>query len=206
MATWAIVPVKPLKRAKGRLSEVFTADEREDLGRNLLIHTLEILGQLTELERTLVISRDSSALQVARAHAAYTITEKRKQRLNGALARATDMAHAFNAQAVLVLATDLPLVSVEDVRALLRAAPGGDPAVVKAPDRNRKSTNALLVRPPGLLKYQFGRDSVTAHLAQARRMGADVSLLERRGLQLDLDRPEDIAKLRPELSGRILPN
>ncbi len=82
MATWAIVTVKLLKRAKRRFSGVLTNDEREVLGRNLLIHTLEVFSQLTELERTLVISRDPSALQVARAHAAYTITETRKQRLN----------------------------------------------------------------------------------------------------------------------------
>ncbi len=97
-------------------------------------------------------------------------------------------------------------MSVEDVRALLRAALGGDPAVVVAPDRKRENTIALLVRPPGLLKFQFGHDSVAAHMTQAQQRGANVFILERRGLQLDLDGPEDIAKLRLELSGRILPN
>ena len=54
MTLWAIVPVKPLRRGKSRLSGILTEDERADLNRTLLQHTLETLTNLKEVEEVLV--------------------------------------------------------------------------------------------------------------------------------------------------------
>ena len=68
MTLWAIVPVKPLRHGKSRLAGVLTPDERTDLNRRLLDHTLATLSAIPEIEHVLVVSRDQSALALARSH------------------------------------------------------------------------------------------------------------------------------------------
>ena len=64
MTIWAIVPVKPIQRAKSRLAKVLSRDERATLSRQLLKNTLDTLSEVTQVERTLVISRDSEVLSM----------------------------------------------------------------------------------------------------------------------------------------------
>jgi 2-phospho-L-lactate guanylyltransferase len=79
-----------------------------------------------------------------------------------------------------------------------------EPAVVIAPDRHQTGTNALFVRPPGLIDYAFGRDSFQLHRAWAERAGARVRVLKSTAIELDLDVPEDWtlyhAQRRPAIS------
>ncbi len=70
MTLWAIVPVKPLRRGKSRLASVLTQDERTDLNQRLLVHTVDTLRSLPEIEHVLVVSRDPAALALARNHGA----------------------------------------------------------------------------------------------------------------------------------------
>ena len=65
MALWAIVPVKPLRHGKSRLAEVLSQDERADLNQRLLVHTLDTLGIIPEIDQVLVVSRDPAALALA---------------------------------------------------------------------------------------------------------------------------------------------
>jgi 2-phospho-L-lactate guanylyltransferase len=62
MTLWAIVPVKPLRRGKSRLADVLTPDERADLNRRLLTHTLDTLTAIPEIEHVLVPSRKTGRL------------------------------------------------------------------------------------------------------------------------------------------------
>ncbi len=70
MTIWAVVPVKPLRRGKSRLAAILTQDEREDLNRRMLVHSLETLKKVPEIEQVLVVSRDPGALALARDYGA----------------------------------------------------------------------------------------------------------------------------------------
>jgi 2-phospho-L-lactate guanylyltransferase len=195
MTYWAIVPVKPLRRAKSRLAGVLTDEERASLSQHLLQHTLEVLGKIPEIERTLVVSRDSHALALARKHGARTLAERGTPELNQALARATMVAKEYGAAGVLVLPADLPLLKIEDVQTLIEAS-RNPPVVVLVPDRRGEGTNALLVRPSGLIEYDFGPDSFQRHQEQAKALGARIEIRSIPSLGLDLDLPEDLEYLR----------
>lgn len=197
MTVWAIVPVKPLRRAKSRLSDVLSRDEREELSKRLLIQTLEVLDQVTGIDKTLVVSRDSQALSLARGFGARTVTERGRPRLNTALVRATLVASGYGVAGVLVLPSDLPLISKEAVEKLIFLA-GNPPVAVIAPDRRGSGTNALLVSPPDLIEYEFGVDSFERHVALAEEAGARVEICDLPSLRLDLDDPEDLELLRRE--------
>jgi len=119
MTTWAIVPVKPLRRAKSRLSSVLGAEERLELSREMLNRVLEALAKVPEIERTLLVSRDSEAMALARHHGARTLSERPPIDLNQALQQATRAAVGSGASAVLVVPADLPLVTADDLRELV---------------------------------------------------------------------------------------
>jgi len=191
MALWAIVPVKPLRRGKSRLSGVLSPEERNDLNRRLLTHTLETLNAIPEIEQVLVISRDQAALSLAREHGARTVLENGAPELNVALARATIVVKNYATRGLLIVPADLPLISPEDVNAMLYIAVD-PPVVVLAPDHRRQGTNALLVCPVGLIEYDFGPGSFQRHCERALQAGARLEILELPSLALDMDMPEDL--------------
>lgn len=195
MTLWAIVPVKPLRRGKSRLAGALSEDERTELNRTLLQHTLQTLSELKELEEVLVISRDPQALTIARNYGARTVREDGQPELNTALKRATVIAQVYATRGVLVLPADLPLISRIDVLTLIERA-GEPPVVVIAPDRHEKGTNALLISPSGLIEYDFGENSFQRHCEMVRKAGARLEVVNLPSLGLDLDVPEDLELIR----------
>jgi 2-phospho-L-lactate guanylyltransferase len=195
MTLWAIVPVKPLRRGKSRLAGTLSEDERTELNRFLLQNTLKTFADLKEVEEVLVISRDPQALAIARQHGARTVREDGQPELNTALKRATVIAQVYATRGVLILPADLPLVTRDDVLALIERA-GDPPAVVIAPDRHGTGTNALLISPAGLIEYDFGQNSFQRHCQRALEAGARLEIVNLPTLGLDLDLPEDLELVR----------
>jgi len=204
MTLWAIVPVKPLRRGKSRLAGALSEDERTELNRTLLQHTLKTLSDIKELEEVLVISRDPAALTIARNYGARTVREDGQPELNTALKRATVVAQVYATRGVLILPADLPLISHEDVLALIERA-AEPPVVVIAPDRHEKGTNALLISPSGLIEYDFGENSFQRHCARVKAAGARLEIVNLPSLALDLDLPEDLELVRKLELTKIAP-
>ena len=191
MTLWAIVPVKPLRRGKSRLSGVLSLEARTALNHYLLSNTLEILATIPEIEYSLVVSRDPEALTIAREYGARTVQEQGSPQLNVALTRATMVALSHSVQGVLIVPADLPLLTADDVREVVNRAEN-PPVVVITPDRHHRGTNALLISPPGLIRYEYGQDSYQKHCQQAERVGARLEICERGSVALDIDFPEDL--------------
>jgi 2-phospho-L-lactate guanylyltransferase len=195
MTIWAIVPVKPLRRGKSRLSGSLTEDERATLNKFLLQRTLRTLSELKEVEQVLVVSRDAAALTLAREIGARTVLEDGAPALNTALRRATVVAQVYASRGVLVIPADLPLLRTSDVQVLLGQAKD-PPVVVIAPDRRKRGTNALLLAPANLIEYDFGGDSFRRHCDRAKQAGARLEVVDLPTLGLDLDLPEDLELIR----------
>jgi 2-phospho-L-lactate guanylyltransferase len=198
MTLWAIVPVKPLRRGKSRLAEVLSEEERLDLNSKLLVHTVDTLREIPEIEQVLVVSRDQAALSLARSHGARTVQENGAPELNIALTRATIVAKQYATRGILIIPSDLPMISKEDVRAMLEKV-NDPPVVVVAPDRKREGTNALLVCPAGLIDYDYGPESFKRHCDRALAVGARLEICELPSLALDMDVPEDLELVSNEL-------
>ena len=195
MGLWAIIPVKPLRRGRSRLSSVLSEDERALLNFTLLGSTLKTLSEVPEIDQILVVSRDPAALALARDYQARTVQEDGQPGLNTALQRATVVAQLYSAQEILVLPADLPLISRKDIQRIVNV--GGNPPVVAiAPDRCNNGTNALYMNPAGIIRYQFGENSFSKHMDEARAKGIRVEVCEFSSLSLDLDSPEDLDLLK----------
>lgn len=194
MSMWAIVPVKPLRNGKSRLSGVLSDEARIELNISLLGHTLEVLSQVDEIDNILVVSRDQTVLSIAHEMGAVTIMEDGTAQLNPALQMATNVANLNNPQSVLILPADLPLLQPVDVK-YINSKAVNPPVVVIAPDRHRSGTNALLLRPLGLIEYSFGPDSFQKHCEKALAAEARVEICKIPSVELDLDLPEDLELL-----------
>ena len=198
MALWAIIPVKPLRRGKSRLAKVISADKRADLNQYLLEHTIQVLNSIDEIEHILVISRDKEALALARELGARTVQEYGNPDLNTALSRAVEVAKSYETCGILIIPADLPRLAAEDIKAIL-AHRNDPPVVVIAPDRKKQGTNALLVCPPGLIDFKYGKGSFDKHSQQALDAGVRLEICNLSSLELDLDEPEDLALMEGEL-------
>jgi 2-phospho-L-lactate guanylyltransferase len=195
MTLWAIVPVKPLKRGKSRLAGVLGEDERTLLNFNMLSATLKTLAKVEEIDQVLVVSRDPSALALARDYNAKTVQEDGHPSLNLALKRAALAAKAYNADGIIILPADLPLLSPDDIKTFIELGKG-TPIVVIAPDRRKEGTNALLMRPASAIPFIFGPGSFKKHLQAAEKAGIDSVVCELETFSLDLDLPEDLELLK----------
>ena len=191
MSVWAIIPVKPLGRAKSRLAPVLTPEQRFAFAEALLRNTLLKVLDVPEVVGCLVVSRDNYVLSLSRDLGAYTVLESSAQELNGALLRATKVISAWNTDGVVILPADIPLINVDDLTYVIGATRQPQ-SVVIVPDRQRQGTNTLVVRPPGLFHYDFGLNSFDKHLALAQQITQNVIICERPALMLDLDTPDDL--------------
>lgn len=202
MIVWAIIPVKPSRYSKSRLAHILSADERSDLTSSMLRRTLNVLADVPAIDRSLVVSRDSGMLKLARQHGALTYDESDKQDLNMALTRATHIAAAQKVDCALILPADLPFVTVEDVSMVLEAASpekcaGGNGylsrrrGIAICSDHVDDGTNALLVCPPTGFTFQYGPGSFHRHLDEATRLGLAHCIVDAPGIKFDLDTEQD---------------
>lgn len=193
MSLWAIIPVKPLNRAKSRLAEVLSPEQRYEFAVMLLRRTLSLLTEVPQITGTLVVSRDTKALAIARELGAKTVQEGGPAELNMALTRATEVVRIWHGTAVLILPADLPFISTQDVSAVAELGRQGKTVVI-ATDHEEDGTNALLVRPAGLIPYTYGNKSYEYHSIAAKLAEAELKIYESETIKLDIDVPEDLEK------------
>ena len=188
---YAIVPVKSLHLAKRRLSPLLNASERRALVLAMLGDVLAALRAAEAVRETVVISRDAEVLALAARLGAAALLE-RAEDLNAAYAQAAAFVELSGAKALLALPADLPLVTPLEIAGLVAAGQAGGAAL--APSRDG-GTNGLYRSVDVPLPFLFGPGSLARHLAAARARGVDARLFRAPGLELDVDRPDDLLLL-----------
>ncbi len=188
---WAILPIKPFAEAKTRLSGTLSPAERAALAEEFYRHSLSVLMQVRALEGVLVTSRDPLILDTARRAGAYALLEAGAPELNAAIRGAIEVACVLDADGVLILPADLPLITPEDIAQILDL--GCAPRVaVLTPDAHYEGTNGLYLSPPDLFTVHYGPGSFARHKALAEATGAAVHIYESPHMALDIDTPADL--------------
>lgn len=201
---WAVVPIKTLDQAKSRLSRVLKPGERYALALGLLRQTLSILRRSEGPCGILVVSADPVVRHEANAQGVDFLMEPDTGGLNEALTTAAAEVIGRGGTSMLVIPGDLPLLTAAGVDALVRTAAISSSSIEQrvaiAPDRRGAGTNALLLRPPGLVPFCFGPDSFQRHLAAAQALGVTPVVFRSPAFALDLDLPSDLASVLDSLS------
>ena len=194
----AVVPVRGLPAGKTRLAAVLAPEERNQLVRAMLEDVVATLRRCPAIARVTVFSRDAAAAREAqRLGADFLQQPPTADGLNAGLQFAQQQRAA--ADALLVVPADLPLITPADVERLI-AALGPPPSIVLAPSYDG-GTNALLLSPPSVIAPAYGPHSADRHATAAQAAGATVAVVRGAHWALDLDSPEDIARLLAQNGG-----
>jgi 2-phospho-L-lactate guanylyltransferase len=191
-AIWAVLPVKDLAGAKQRLAGVLCAAERRELFAAMLEDVLSALAASAGLAGTLMVTRDPLAGRLGARYGARVLLEEENRGHTAASTLGAGTLAQEGIAGMMQVPADIPLISPEDIAALLRAH-GEAPAVTLAPSRDERGTNAVLCSPPDVLPLCFGDDSFLPHVRRARALGIEPQIVRRPGLALDVDTPDDLA-------------
>jgi 2-phospho-L-lactate guanylyltransferase len=188
--TFAVIPVKPLARAKSRLARALKAPTRAALVRSIFSRTLDVIAQVNRIDGAIVVSRDLTILELARQRNAIALMET-DSGLNPAITQGAQWAAQHHARSVIVIPVDLPLITPADLAEMINRAEE-ERCIVIAPDRHEDGTNVLLVRPPDAIHFSYGPASFQAHRAQAIERGLIAHEYRSPGAGFDIDVPDDL--------------
>jgi 2-phospho-L-lactate guanylyltransferase len=189
LKTVAVVPVKNLQEAKSRLADTLAPQERTSLTLDMVARVLDAITSSGVVAEVAVITPPQSLHLPPGMHR----VEQVGSGLNNALEQGREWAINQQADALLVVLGDLPLLSAGDIRAICELGQSAR-TVVLAADRHGRGTNAMLSHPPSLARFIFGRDSFPKHRLAAQRAGAEVLEYSSDGTLLDVDTPDDLSR------------
>jgi 2-phospho-L-lactate guanylyltransferase len=197
---WALVPVKTRGLCKSRLSDRLVAESRLTLVRSMLERCLAALRESRTINRIAVVSPERDTVP-----SDILVLADPGGGLNAALDAGRLALLEQGARELVVLPADLPLVTADDIDALVELGRRGGFAL--ATDAAGTGTNALYVAPPTPFRFQFGPGSRFLHMQEAANVGLRAELLRTSGLELDVDGPSDLGELiaRDDARYRALP-
>jgi len=177
--TAVLVPVKSFRSAKRRLTNVFGADERARLAREMAQIVLRAAAPFP----TFVACDDDEVAEWAAAHGAEVLWTPGLG-LNGALQHGVDVIAGKGADHVVISHGDLPLAHSYDHL----CEPG---TVTLVPDHRLDGTN-VQTRPATPFVAQYGPGSFRRHLADALLDGRRVRVVVDADLSLDVDTVDEL--------------
>jgi 2-phospho-L-lactate/phosphoenolpyruvate guanylyltransferase len=193
MKTWVVVLIKDFDSAKERLRPAMGAQSRRALARR---NAKLAVDAAKPGDHVLVVAGGEEVAEMAESWGAVALLEPREEGQNKAAERGIERAVEGGAEAVLLLSSDLPLVTPDAVHALLGAASRLKPPVVVAvPAIGRGGTNALYLHPPDVIGMHFGDESLVKFREDAESRGVNFVVHNSEAMALDLDEPSDLARL-----------
>ena len=195
----ALLPVRALASAKGRLGASLSPADREALTREMLDDMIHALARARSVARTFVVSADARVLDDARRLGAEPLAEGAVRGLNPAVASAAAVLEKLGVRRLLTIPGDVPLIDPAEVDQIFATDPAAYP-VVLVPSASGTGTNALLTSPPTVIPPRFEGASLAAHRALCRERGVACQVLALASFALDVDTPEDLAELRARRS------
>lgn len=186
MITWAVLPVKKYSVGKSRLRYLFSEAELKELNQQLFESTFTKIQELSGIDRILVVSREEHALAQCLAHEGVALLEDDPSTLNSAIRQAQEYIFHHGSGRIIILPSDLPLMTSKDLESLINLADGKRQLVI-VPDHFHSGTNALLLSEPELIKPCFGSGSFRKHTRQALEKNAELVVYLNENIQWDLD-------------------
>jgi 2-phospho-L-lactate guanylyltransferase len=192
--------VKRFGAAKQRLAAGIDDERRGKVVAAMLEDVLEAIGEARSIERTIVVTSEPVAVELAAGAGAEAIPDPDENGHSGAALAGVARARELGAGCVVLLPGDCPLLDPRELEHLLTGLPDRYVAIV--PDRHGTGTNALALAPPEAIKPAFGEGSCARHVAAARGAGMPYAVEELPSLALDLDTPADVVALTRVLAER----
>ena len=191
MKVFAVVLVKELSASKRQLSVVLSSEERGSLTAAMLEDVLKALKS-SMIREVIIVGADSVARQVAEKHGASYLSKGRPG-LDRAIREAVEWCVVKNADAVLVLSANVPLLSSRDIDKIVELG-SKEPSVVLSPSLNG-GMNALFLNPPNVIQACFGPSCFFKNIEAAIKKDVILRFYSSRDIAMDVDSEEDLQRL-----------
>ena len=183
----ALVPVRDPGRGKTRLATVLGPDARAALTGAMLADVVAALHG-AGLQRIVVLAGGQVAASAATALGVDVLLDPPGEHgLNAALLAAS---RRIRANSSVVVPADLPLLTPQDVTALVETA--GEVVVAATQDGG---TGGLLRRPAWVIDPVYGGRSAARHLLAARQAGYTAERADIPGFTVDVDEPDHLQQV-----------
>ena len=180
--TAVIVPIRSFAGALSRLAGILGETRCRDLMRLMASRVVAAADGLP----VHVATDDAEVADWALGLGAAVVRAGRPG-LTTAVSAAVDQLASAGVERVVVAHADLALART------LRPAVG--PGLTIVPDRQRDGSNVLCVPAAAGFRFSYGPGSFGRHVAEAHRLGLEVTVVDDASLAADIDHPEDLLAL-----------
>ena len=194
--TTAIVPVKGLTVANGRLDGLLSPEERNRVAEALFLDLILKLPRSRCIDDIMIVTADAVDRPPGTLARCKVLLQEKDEGHSEAASAGARAALAEGAQRVAMLPVDCPMLDTDELDAHIGRSAR---TVLIVPDRHGTGTNALVLAPPDVFEPAFGPESCARHVSRARATGISFALEEVHSMGLDLDTPEDYSLLRDRL-------
>ncbi len=186
---WAIIPINNFNESFSRLSNVLNKKQREEMTQILATQVLDALTPIASVEKIIVLSNEIEWLSSFWNKKIVVLPEPDTEQFSEKIDNTAQWIQSQGVTAMLYLSIDLPYIQQEDIENLISQHISGL-SIVEAKKDN--GTNALILDLPTKMEFQFGPNSFSKHLAEARSKNINTTIVNIECLSLDLDDWNDL--------------
>ena len=188
-----LIPVKNLTNAKQRLAGALDQARRSQLAEAMLRDVMNAAAGVSNRLDAFLVTGDSQAQAMAAEFSFGVIEDTRNESETAAIDMATSWCERHGYDTSVVVPGDIPLITGDELKQVLDAAPVEGAVFVPAYDR--RGSNCILRRPASLIPLHFGNDSFLPHCEAMKKTGKPLVVLEMAGIGLDIDNPQELELL-----------
>jgi len=188
-----LIPVKNLTNAKQRLAGALDQARRSQLAEAMLRDVMNAAAGVSNRLEAFLVTGDSQAQAMAAEFNFGVIEDTRNESETDAIDMATSWCERHGYDTSVVVPGDIPLITGDELKQVLDAAPVEGAVFVPAYDR--RGSNCILRRPASLIPLHFGNDSFLPHCEAMKKTGKPLVVLEMAGIGLDIDNPQELELL-----------
>ncbi len=192
MRVGAIIPVKTFSKAKTRLG--LSQEKTERICELMLKSVLQTISKSSVIEKTALVSKDETALNIGRKFGAFGIYDENEDGVNNAITLADNYFREENYDGTIVFPQDIPLIEPKDIETLFEMR-NSSRCVLVVPSRKFDGTNALFRSPTNIIETHYDEDSYKIHLYTAEKKNIIPALALIRRIMLDIDDQSDLENI-----------
>jgi len=190
MKATVLIPIKALKNAKSRLAGFIDPTQREKLTLLMFEHVIKTVKTVDDQLEIFVVSFDKKAITTAESLGIKSISEK----ISGHNRALTFAAKKINQNIpVITLSADLPLLTNADIKQMLTLSKRS--TIVLAQSKEKTGTNAIIMKRPLLIPYQFGEHSLAKFIDSAKKQSLTTTIYFQKSIAFDVDTITDLQEL-----------
>ncbi len=186
-----IIPVKSLEFAKLRLNSILNSEQRKKLCINMFKDVIQAASATQKTNKIVTISSDPMILDIG-SQFGDIISEQMETNINESINSAIEFAIKKNANSVLIIPGDIPLITSNDIDEIFNYEIN-PPTIIISPSLRKNGTNLLFLMPSDIIKIEYGENSFQKHIEKARNVkNHNLIIHNSKNFGLDIDLPKDL--------------